>query len=119
MANTSTPKSVDQYIRSFPPETRQALEDVRAQIMKIVPDSTERISYGMATFDLNGKNFIYLAGWKNHISIYPVSAGAAKSLKDEIKPYVSGKGTLKLPLSRPIPTDLIRRFLQIRKQEMR
>ena len=117
MARQPTAKSVDDYIRSFPPETRKALEGVRALIKRSAPGVTERVSYGMATFDLNDHYLVYLAGWKNHISLYPVSASAARSLKNEIKPYLSGKGTLKFPLAEPIPMDLIRRFIQIRKQE--
>ena len=117
VANKPIPESADQYLRSFPLETQQVLEEVRAQIRSLVPGATETISYGILTFELNGRYLVYLAGWKKHISVYPVSAGIADALGDEIQPYLNGKGTLKFPLARPLPTDLIRRFVELREQE--
>ena len=111
--------SVEQYIAGFPPATRRVLKQLRSVIKSTAPAATERISYGIPTFDLDGKRFIYFAGWKSHVSIYPVTAGVTRALNREIAPYRGGKGTLKFPLTERLPVTLIRRIAASRAKEMR
>lgn len=118
MANRSTVSSIDAYIAAFPPEAQKALEELRALINATAPGVTERISYGMPTFDLNGRHLVYFAGWKRHIGLYPVTAGVAEAFREELAPYASGKGSLQFPLGKPLPTDLIRRIVALRLEEI-
>ena len=118
MTNTA-PTSVDEYLAGFPPETRRLLEELRALIRETVPEVTEKISYAMPTFVLDGHYLVYFAGWKKHIALYPVSAGMAKELGEELEPYLSGKGTVQLPLGKPLPLELIRRMVAFRREELR
>lgn len=105
--------SVDEYIASFPEETQKVLEEVRAIIKSIVPDARENISYQIAAFEVNGKNFIHIAGWKQHISIYPIPAGT-DAFNKEIAKYADGKGTMKFPLDKPLPLKLIEKAIKYR-----
>lgn len=105
--------SVDEYITSFPKETQKALEEVRVIIKSIAPDARENISYQIAAFEVNGKNFIHIAGWKKHISIYPIPAGTA-AFNKEIAKYADGKGTVKFPLDKPLPLKLIEKAIKYR-----
>jgi uncharacterized protein YdhG (YjbR/CyaY superfamily) len=114
MADRPTASSIDEYIAGFPPEVRTVLAELRALIREAAPGVTERISYALPTFDLNGRYLVYFAGWKKHISIYPVTAGVAKAFGDELEPYISGKGSLKFPHGRPLPMALIRRIVEFR-----
>lgn len=98
--------SVDEYIGTFPEDVQIILDEVRAIIKSIVPDAKEKISYQIAAFELNGKNLIHYAGWKNHISMYPVPEGTA-AFNKEMANYVDGKGTIKFPLDKPMPMELI------------
>jgi uncharacterized protein YdhG (YjbR/CyaY superfamily) len=118
MANRPTAGLVDEYIAGFPPATQKALKALRALIRKTAPGVSERISYGIPTFDWKGHYLIYLAGWKNHISIYPVTAAITHAFREELKPYKRGKGTLQFPLGKPMPTDLIRRIVKVRLAEI-
>jgi len=101
--------TVDEYIASFPPDTQLVLEKVRLAMRGAAPGTEERISYGIPTFTLNGRYVIYFAGWKLHISIYPIPEGDAALAKD-LAPYRAAKGTLRFPLDKPIPYDLIERL---------
>jgi uncharacterized protein YdhG (YjbR/CyaY superfamily) len=114
----STPGSIDGYIAAFPPETQKVLKELRALIKSAAPGVTERISYGMPTFDLNGHYLVYVAAWKKHIGFYPVTAAVTRALKEEIKPYMSGKGSLQFPLGKPMPAKLIRRIVKLRVKEV-
>ncbi|MEW6240058.1 MAG: DUF1801 domain-containing protein [Chloroflexota bacterium] len=108
--------SVDEYIATFPDETQRLLEEVRAIIRTAAPDAREKISYQIAAFELNGKNLIHFAGWKNHISIYPIPSGS-DAFDQEIAPYADGKGTLKFPLDKPLPSKLIERVVRLHVAE--
>ncbi|HYN70754.1 MAG TPA: DUF1801 domain-containing protein [Candidatus Eisenbacteria bacterium] len=102
----TTFETIDAYIASFPPDVRPTLEAVRATMRDATPGTEEAISYGIPTFMLNGKQVVYLAGWKRHISVYPIPGGDP-ALDAELAPYKAAKGTLRFPLDRPIPLDLI------------
>jgi uncharacterized protein YdhG (YjbR/CyaY superfamily) len=104
MASSAT--TVDEYIAGFPDDTQDVLQELRRRIHAAVPDVEERISYQIPTFAVDGQYVIYVAGWKNHVSIYPVPEGDA-----ELAPYLSGQGTLKLPLGRPVPWDVVDRAI--------
>jgi uncharacterized protein YdhG (YjbR/CyaY superfamily) len=88
---------------------------VRAVIKAAAPGATERISYGIPTFDLNGKYLVYFAGWKKHISVYPVPGGDA-AFEAALGP--TSKGDVRFPLDQPLPADLIRRIVGFRVAEV-
>ena len=115
----ATASSVDEYIAGFPPETRKLLEELRALVRSVVPEVTERMSYGIPTFDLDGRYLVYIAGFKNHVSLYPVTANLAEALGEAVQPYKKGKGTVRFPLGQPLPTGLIRRIVELRLEERR
>lgn len=118
MSTQKTPETIDEYIAGLPRDSQRVMEKLRALVRKTVPGVTERISYAIPTFDVNGRYLVYLAAWKKHISMYPLTAGLLAGFEEEIKPYRSGKGTLKFPLSQPLPIDLIRRLIESRYREV-
>jgi uncharacterized protein YdhG (YjbR/CyaY superfamily) len=108
-----TAGSIDEYIAEFPPETRKKLEEIRALIRSAAPDATETISYAMPTFDLGGKHLVHFAAFKHHIGLYPTPRGI-EAFEKELEPYKRGKGSVQFPLDQPLPTDLIRRLVELR-----
>ena len=114
MAKTNF-QSIDEYIAACPPESQDYLRQIRKLIHTLVPDAKERISYQIAAFERNGKNLIHFAGWKKHVSLYPVPAGS-EAFERQIAKYVDGKGTLKFPLDEPLPIKLIERVVKLHLQ---
>ena len=102
----ATFESVDAYAASLPADVRPKFESVRRAILRAVPGSEESISYHIAAFKLHGRYYASLAGWKRHLSIYPIPDADA-DLDRELAGYKSGKGTLQFPLGKPIPLDLV------------
>lgn len=98
--------TVDAYISVQPAATQQVLHEIRRTIHAAVPEAGEMISYGIPTITLGGHYVVYFAAWAHHISVYPVPRGD-EGLATELAPYLSGKGTLKFPLAKEIPLDLI------------
>ena len=115
MAKTNF-QSIDEYIAACPPESQKYLQQIRKLIHTLVPDAKEKISYQMAAFERNGKNLIHFAGWKQHVSLYPVPAGS-EAFERQIAKYAGGKGTLKFPLDEPLPIKLIERVIKLHLDE--
>ena len=115
--NTIT--SVSEYIATAPPKTRKPLRQLRAAIRGAVPGITERISYRIPTFDLDGKYLLYIAGFRDHVSVYPVTAAMVKRYGKSIAPYRSGRGTLRFPLDAEVPVELVAKLAKVRVQERR
>jgi uncharacterized protein YdhG (YjbR/CyaY superfamily) len=103
--------SVDDYISTFPPEIQTVLQAVRRTIRGAAPGAKESISYQIPTFSIGGRPVVYLAGWTKHISIYPIP-DLDEKLEPQIAPYLSGKGTAKFALGKPIPHELITVLVQ-------
>jgi uncharacterized protein YdhG (YjbR/CyaY superfamily) len=74
-----------------------------------------KISYGMPTLYLNG-NFVHFAAFKDHYGFFPSPSGI-DAFEKELIPYRSGKGTLRFPIDKPIPCDIIQRVIQFRVKE--
>ena len=83
-------QSVDDYIATFAPDVQTVLQAVRDTIHAAAPGATESISYQIPTFSIGGRPMVYLAGWKKHISIYPIP-DLDERLEPQIAPYLSGK----------------------------
>lgn len=113
--NKTTAKDIDEYIARFPKDIQAILQKIRQIVKKAAPGATEKISYQMPTFYLNG-NLVHFAAFKNHIGFYPTPSGTAK-FKKEISGYQAAKGSIQFPLDQPIPYDLIRQIVASRVKE--
>ena len=108
-------KAIDEYIERFEPKIQKTLNEIRNFIKNEVPEATEKISYGMPTFYLNG-NLIHFAAFKDHYSIFPSPSGI-NTFEKKLAPYRTGKGTLKFSIDKPIPWDIIQQVIQFRAKE--
>jgi uncharacterized protein YdhG (YjbR/CyaY superfamily) len=111
--------TVADYIAKAPPQARKALKQLRAAIRAAAPGITERISYRIPTFELDGRYLLYIAAFKEHVSVYPVTAGMLAKHGDRIARYRAGKGTLRFPLDARIPVGLVAKLAKVRVQERR
>ena len=50
---------------------------------------------------------VYFAGWKQHWSLYPVTAAVQAALGARLAPYELSKGTIRFPLGKPVPAQLV------------
>jgi uncharacterized protein YdhG (YjbR/CyaY superfamily) len=107
--------NIDDYIASFPPETRIILNRLRETIRKAAPEAKETINYGIPTFTLKG-NLVHFAGFKNHIGFYPTPSGI-EAFKKELSVYEGAKGSVKFPVSEILPFDLVGRIVEFRVKE--
>lgn len=115
MNKESVAKTIDEYIARFPDATAIRLQKVRETIRGVAPDAEEGISYQIPVFKLHGP-MVYFAGYRTHIGFYPTSSGI-EQFKEELSRYKIGRGTVRFPLNKEIPYDLIARITAFRYAE--
>jgi uncharacterized protein YdhG (YjbR/CyaY superfamily) len=110
-------RSVDEYIATHPNNMQLILQRVRSTIRKALPDAEEVISYQIPAYKLRGSPVLYFAGWKHHYLLYPLTNQIVEAFKDELALYEVSKGTIRFPLSRPVPVKLIAGIAKLRAKE--
>jgi uncharacterized protein YdhG (YjbR/CyaY superfamily) len=114
----AAPRNIDEYLAGLPRPVQTVLKRVRSTIRKAVPGAEEVISYGIPAYKLHGQRIIYFAGWKQHYSLYPAGDRLIARFKDELAPYeFNDKGTIRFPLSEPVPVKLIEGIAKFRARE--
>jgi len=107
--------TIDEYIATCAEAVQPMLRELRAAIRAAAPDAHEKISYQMPTFALQG-NLVHFAAFPHHIGFYPGASGIA-AFAAELAAYKGGKGSVQLPLDRPLPLALISRIVKYRVAE--
>ncbi len=110
--------SLQDYLETCGPEAREVLDRARELVAATVGEArpgvevSERLSYGIPTFFVGGKRLLHLAGWAEHLAIYPIPPEPVddRTLGEELTAYVKGKGTLHFPYAAGLPDELIRRI---------
>ena len=109
--------TIDEYVESFPENVQRILKKLRATVREATPEAFESISYDMPTFKLKGERLVYFSAWKNHIGFYSIPAGN-QAFRKELSPYEGEKGSLRFPLDKPIPYDLVKKIVIFRMKEI-
>lgn len=111
-----TPATVEDYIAAFPDDVQAVLEQIRATVRAAAPDLKEVISYGMPAYKQHGY-VVFFAAFKHHIGLYGNTDAANAKFRKEVAPYIGAKGSLKFPLSEPMPLSLIGKIVKLRVKE--
>jgi uncharacterized protein YdhG (YjbR/CyaY superfamily) len=103
---------VDEYIAKQALEAQPLLQRVRSIIRKLLPQAEEAISYQIPTYRLHGQYVVYFAGWRHHWSLYPVTESVRRALGPVLSPYELSKGTIRFPLTEPVPTRVVQQIVR-------
>jgi uncharacterized protein YdhG (YjbR/CyaY superfamily) len=114
------PTTVDGYLAHLPPERRAVMDDIRRAVRAAAPNATETIAYDMPAYRAStGRFLVSFGAYARHYSLFPASQVVVAAVGDEIRPFLSGRGTIKFPASKPVPLDLVRRVVEARVEELR
>lgn len=106
---------IEEYISQAPKDRQEKLTQLYTLIKQLAPDATEKLSYAMPTFYLNG-NLVHFANMKHHIGFYPTPA-AINAFKGELTNFKTSKGAIQFPLDQELPTELIKKIVLFRLEE--
>ena len=75
-------------------------------------EATEIISYRMPAFK-HKRVLVWYAAFSNHCSLFP-TASVIEAFKDELKAFITTKGTIHFPTDKPVPGALIKKLVKAR-----
>lgn len=114
-------QTVNDYIEDHEEKTKQALYEMKACILEVVPEALEGFNYGIPAFALieGGKRDqqVMIAGYKNHVGLY-LHPDTIVHFAEELQDYASGKGSIQFPNTAAIPKALIVKMVRWRKTEI-
>lgn len=110
---------VDAYIAAQPEPQRTTLEGLRRQILSVIPEAEQCMSYGMPGFRVRGKVVAGFASYKKHIGYYPHSGQVFSTMLEDLAGYaVSEKGGgVQFPIDREVPDALIEKLITVRMSQ--
>ncbi len=113
----AAPTRVEDYLAACSEASRAALEDLREKIRTVVPGATETITYGVPTFKHEGSSLVAYAAFRDHCSLFPLSGQVVEDHDEELKPYVTRKGTIQFRPDERLPAALVEKIVRARITE--
>ncbi len=115
MAQRQKFESVEAYLAVLTPEQRTGIDQLRAAVRAGLPDeAVEVISYQIIGYRVGqGRPVVWVAAFADHFSLYPYTDKMRAELGAQVEPYISGKGTIKLPADEPLPLEMVTRVAEI------
>ena len=110
--------TVDEYLEAAPEPQRSTLLALRADLRDLLPDAEEGLSYGVPAFKVGGAPVAGYAQFTAHCGYYPHSGDVLAGLAEYLEGYDWAKGTLRFPIDRPLPRDLVARLVAARLAEL-
>jgi uncharacterized protein YdhG (YjbR/CyaY superfamily) len=105
---------IDAYLDGLSEPKRSTLEQLRRDILSVVPEADQCLSYAVPAFKVAGKTIAGFAAFKNHLSYLPHSGSVFPKLPDELAGYQKSSGALRFPIDRPLPRELVEQLIGVR-----
>lgn len=109
------PKTITEYINSFPKEVQPKLRQLRAAVLAAAPGAREDIKWSMPAFSYK-RILVCFAAYKNHIGFYPGTT-SVEAFEKDLEKFNHSKGSIQFPLDKPMPVALVKKIIKFRVKE--
>jgi uncharacterized protein YdhG (YjbR/CyaY superfamily) len=113
------PTSTEEYLATLTGDQRAVVEKMRETIAGAAPGATAVFSYGIPGFKLDGKALVWVAAWKEHFGLYPLTAAMVDAAGAALDRYELSKGTVRFPASEGVPYALVKKLVKARVAELK
>jgi uncharacterized protein YdhG (YjbR/CyaY superfamily) len=110
---------IDEYLDGLDEPKRSTLSRLRSDILAVLPDAEQCLSYAVPGFKVGGKTIAGFAAFKNHLSYLPHSGSVFPELTAELAGYRRSTGALQFPIDDPLPAALVRQLVEVRLRQLR
>jgi uncharacterized protein YdhG (YjbR/CyaY superfamily) len=104
---------VDAWSARLPPDQRRAFEDLRARVLALVPDATERLHYRVPTVFHDGP-LVALNATRTGLALITMRPGLLDAMRGGLRGVAWSGSTLHSPLDQPLPDDVLQAVIHAR-----
>lgn len=108
---------IDDYLQRLDKSKQSTLSQLCRDILAVVPDAEQCISYGLPSFKIDGKTIVGLGAFRNHLSYLPHSGSVFPELANELAGYQKSSGSLRFPVDQPLPPELVEKLIAMRLRQ--
>jgi uncharacterized protein YdhG (YjbR/CyaY superfamily) len=108
---------IDEYLDGLDEPKRSTLSRLRRDILAVVPDAEQCISYALPGFKVAGKTIAGFAAFKNHLTYLPHSGSVFPELGEELAGYEKSTGALRFAIDQPLPPELVEKLIAVRLRQ--
>ena len=109
---------VEAWFDRVPQDQRIALLALRDRIRELVPDATEKISYGIPTFVLSG-SLVALNASKSGLSLITMRPDLLSDMSEQLEGVKCSGSTLRFHPGKPLPDTVVRAVIEARVEQNR
>ena len=106
------------YLSELEAPVAAAFEVIVARAAALAPGVEQGRTYGMPGLIYRGRPLLSLRQTREHLGYYPFSAAVVEAVAAELAGYSLSKGTVRFSLERPLPTDVVDRMIEARRDEI-
>jgi uncharacterized protein YdhG (YjbR/CyaY superfamily) len=107
---SSTAKNVDVYLQTLEPQRAAALIQLREIILRLTPNLTESMKYGMPTYQVGPGVLCAMASQKGYMSLY-VEVEILDRYRDQFAHLNLGKSCIRFRKIETLPLDIVETIL--------
>jgi uncharacterized protein YdhG (YjbR/CyaY superfamily) len=108
---------IDAYLEHLDEPKCSTLNQLRRDILAVVPNAEQCISYALPAFRVDGKVVAGFAAFKDHLSYLPHSGSVFPELAHELAGYQKSTGALRFPVDRALPAALVEKLVNVRLRQ--
>ena len=110
---------VTAYFHALPKDVRSALKTLRSRVHAALPAGAQGFSYRIPCVRLADRPVVWYAGFKSHVSLYPMTAPVVRAHAAELRGLQMLTGTIRFPLDALPSAALVKKLVNSRLAEMR